>query len=44
MTNTPGQSTRKTATARQKPTWDKSAPGHDERIAVLERTWFGGAR
>ena len=44
MTSMERQPTGETPTARQKRVWDKSAPGYDKQIAVVERIWFGGAR
>jgi len=36
--------TGETPTAKQRRVWDKSAPGYDNQISFLEKTWFSGGR
>lgn len=38
MSTTPDQ------TAKVRRVWDKSAPGYDRQIVLLEKIWFGGSR
>jgi ubiquinone/menaquinone biosynthesis C-methylase UbiE len=44
VTSTPQAQASETPAARQKRTWDKSAPSYDKQIAFFERIWFTGGR